>query len=242
MGIFDKLKGDKIVSPQERRKKSIEKLRNQRIAVNEHLPLLPSSDNVKVKHAEEVTKRALGCMMCIQLACSIRNGENYGEALAFVLQKLDQWNISMDDLLPKERLLIENKYTKSNTNDIFTEQDIIDVVWTYETYYALIWSLDLITNKEFGDASDICNTERAMAISGMIGELFYKEPCKLRSVEKILDMLDLYFCYHWSCVERQIRPETSIGNLNPEVVAERRRGLEWLISEETDWNEISLDT
>lgn len=242
MGIFDKLKGDKIVSPQERRKKSIEKLRNQRIAVNEHLSLLPSSENVKVKNAEEVTKRALGCMMCIQLACSIRNGENYGEALAFVLQKLDQWNISMDDLLPKERLLIENKYTKSNTNDIFTEQDIIDVVWTYETYYALIWSLDLITNKEFGDASDICNTERAMAISGMIGELFYKEPCKLRSVEKILDMLDLYFCYHWSCVERQIRPETSIGNLNPEVVAERRRGLEWLISEEKDWNKISLDT
>lgn len=35
---------------------------------------------------------------------------------------------------------------------------------------------------------------------------------------------------------------TSIGALNPEVVVERRRGLEWLFSEEEDWNDISLDT
>ncbi|MCI8654866.1 MAG: DUF4272 domain-containing protein [Clostridia bacterium] len=39
-----------------------------------------------------------------------------------------------------------------------------------------------------------------------------------------------------------MKPETNIGNLNPEVVLERRRGLEWLISKEYDWNNISLDT
>lgn len=48
--------------------------------------------------------------------------------------------------------------------------------------------------------------------------------------------------YHWACVEKQVRPETSIGKLNPEVVLERRRGLWWLISEEQDWNAVSLDT
>ena len=55
-------------------------------------------------------------------------------------------------------------------------------------------------------------------------------------------MLDLFYCYHWACVEKQIRPETKIGKLNPEVVVERRKGLEWLISEEKDWDNISLDT
>ena len=60
-------------------------------------------------------------------------------------------------------------------------------------------------------------------------------------VVQALDMLDLYYRYHWACVEKRIKPETSIGNLNPSVVVERRE-LEWLISETQDWYDISLDT
>ena len=55
-------------------------------------------------------------------------------------------------------------------------------------------------------------------------------------------MTDLYYRYHWACVEKSINPQTNIGDLNPEVVLERRKGLEWLISTKDDWNEISLDT
>ena len=76
----------------------------------------------------------------------------------------------------------------------------------------------------------------------MMTSAYVTTASRLRNVEKILDMLDLFYCYHWACVEKQIRPETETGKLNPEVVVERRRGLEWLISEEQDWNEISLDT
>ena len=54
--------------------------------------------------------------------------------------------------------------------------------------------------------------------------------------------LDLYYRYHWACVEKQANPDTPIGKLNDEVVMERRRGLEWLVSKEKDWNNISLDT
>lgn len=242
MGIFDKFKSNKILTPEERRAKTIENLKKSGIAYNPNLPLLKSSENIKLKSAEEVTKRTLGCMLCVQLACSIRNGENYIEVLSFILQQLNEWNISMEDLLPKEKLLIQNKLTQKNNTDKFSTQDIVDIIWTYETYYSLIWSLDFITNKELMDASKICNTERAIAICGMISKLFYNEPSKLRNTEKILDMLDLFYCYHWACVEKQIKPETEIGKLNPEVVAERRRGLEWLISKEKDWNNISLDT
>ena len=42
--------------------------------------------------------------------------------------------------------------------------------------------------------------------------------------------------------KRFIKPDTNIGVLDPEVVLERRKGLEWLISDIDDWNEISLDT
>ena len=176
-------------------------------------------------------------MMCIQLACSILNGEDYGESLSFVLQQLGNWKVSIDDLLPKEKLLLHNKYTKNGCSDEFTQQDLVNIAWTYEVYWSLIWALDLITDKELKNAEDVCNTERAIAISG-IG----LPSNKLKSGEKILDMLDLFYCYHWACVEKQIRPETKIGKLNPEVVMERRKGLEWLISEEKDWDNISLDT
>ena len=237
MGIFDRLRGDQAVSPEDRRRKTVEQLKRQGIAYNPHLPLLESGGDVKLKSPEEVRKRALGCMMCVQLACSINNGEDYGEALAFVLRKLNEWNISTDGLLPKERLLIQNKYTKNGCTDEFTRQDLVDIVWTYEVYWSLAWALDLITDKELANAETICDTEKAMMTSTLVSP-----SSRLRNVEKILDMLDLFYCYHWACVEKQIRPETPIGKLNPVVVVERRRGLEWLICEEKDWNEISLDT
>ena len=148
MGLFSKSFNHKILTPQERRIKTFEKLKKQKIAVNEYLPLLPPGESVKLK------------------------------------------------------------------------------------------SMDLTSDREFADASNICNTVRAVSIAGMINNI----AAGLRNIEKILDMTDLFYCYHWACEEKRIRPETSTGKLNSEVVAERRRGLEWLVSDEKDWNQISLDT
>ncbi|MCM1064366.1 MAG: DUF4272 domain-containing protein [Eubacterium sp.] len=238
MGLFDRFKNNRIITPVERRNNTIEQLKKSGIAYNPHLPLLEPDESVTLKSTEEIAKRCLGSMMCIQLACSIRNGENYGEALAFVTQQLDQWHISTDDLLPKEKVLIYNRHTTPDSTDELITQNIIDIIWTYETYWSLAWALDLVSDKELKNASKLCNTEKAMILSGLIAD----SSVKPRSVGKILDMLDLFYCYHWACVEKRLRPATAIGNLNPEVVYERRRGLEWLISEEKDWNQISLDT
>ena len=148
MGLFDKFKKNKILTPQERRDNTIEQLQKAGIATNPHLPLLEPGEKVILKSKEEIEKRCLGSMLCIQLACSINNGENYAEALSFVMQYLEKWHISVDDLLPKERLLIRNKHTVKDCTDELTKQNIIDVVWTYETYWSLIWALDLISDIE----------------------------------------------------------------------------------------------
>lgn len=65
--------------------------------------LFPRLD-VKKFHVTDDRKRALGSMISIQLACSIGNGENYGEALAIIRQLMNEWNISINDLLPKEKV------------------------------------------------------------------------------------------------------------------------------------------
>lgn len=59
---------------------------------------------------------------------------------------------------------------------------------------------------------------------------------------EILDMIDLYYNYHWACVDHRINPQTKCGELNEEVVMERRRALEWLICKDKNWDRISLDT
>lgn len=229
MGLFDRLKGSKEQSPQERRNHSIEKMKKMKVVYNEHLPLLPSNDQVKLKNAKEVKTRAMACILAIQLACSIRNGEDYVDAVSFVLDMMNQWKLTPDDFLPSEKVLFTNQ---------FTAQDVTNVIWTYEVYWVLLWALDLITDKEVMKVNKICNTERAIAIAGMMVDL----DLKLKSVDKILDMLDLMYCYHWACVEKRIKPETEIGDVKSEVVVERRKALEWLMSEEIDWNMISLDT
>lgn len=107
--------------------------------------------------------------------------------------------------------------------------------------WAVVWSLGLVD--DIKEANEICDCQKAIGlVSHCKSYEEFKKQCHTRSVDEILDMLDLYYRYHWACVEKRIHPETPIGDLNPEVVWERRRGLEWLVSEEADWYEISLDT
>lgn len=229
MAIFNKLKRNKVLTPQERRAQSIEKLKKMKVAYNAHLPLLESSDHIRIKTLEDIKRRTLACFLSVQLACSIRNGEDYVESVSFLLDLAKKWGLTFDDFLSKEKLLFTNQ---------FTIQDVVDVGWTYEIYWVLLWVLDLITDKEVMKVTDICNTERAMAIAGLINDL----DLKLRNVDKILDMADLLYCYHWACVEKRLNPEIEIGKIKSEVVEERRRGFEWLMRDEVDWNAISLDT
>ena len=92
-------------------------------------------------------------------------------------------------------------------------------------------------------SDDICDCEKATALLSEKADCNeFKKSCRLRSIEEILDMTDLYFRYHWACVEKRLKPETQTGNLNPDVVIERRKALEWVISDEYDWNDIALNT
>ena len=238
MGLFGRENGSIFLTPADRREATLKKLKKQKIAVNEHLPLLPTCEEVKLKSLEEVKKRASGSFLCAMLACSIAQNENYQDSVEFVLSKMYEWDLYQDDLLPKEQTLIWNRHTKKGNEADILRQNVIDVAWSYETCYALLWSLELLVDRELGNATRRCDVKAAMFSSSLIND----PSTKLRSVDRILSMLDLYYCYHWACVEKQIRPETPVGKLNPEVVLERRRGLEWLISEERDWNEVALDT
>ena len=231
MGLFN-IFSNKIITPEERRSKTIAKLKEQGIAVNEHLPLLPSSENVTFKSEDEIMNRIIAAFTAIQVACSIRNGEDYNDAVSFMLDYMKKCKGNESYLLEKERKILENNYS---------QQDVVDVIWTYECVFTLMWAIGYKADKYELDVSNICNGDFVMYDMANIAQGTNIKP-KLINKEKILNTLDLFYCYHWACVEKRINPETPIGNINPEVVVERRRALEWLICDTEDWNDVSLNT
>ncbi|MDO5558920.1 MAG: DUF4272 domain-containing protein [Oscillospiraceae bacterium] len=222
---------EQILSSVQRRENSNTKIKKLGIACFEQLPLLPDSSQVKIRDIDQICSRAVACLLSTQLACDLANSENSKQSTELFSKLLTNFGVE-NELIAKEKRLFDNKYS---------QQDIVDVIWTYEAYWSLVWALGLVDDIEIPD--DICDCHTAVhLVADCKNYDTFKESCSLRDTDQILDMLDLYYRYHWACEDKRLKPDTNIGSLNPEVVVERRRGLEWLISEETDWNDISLDT
>lgn len=222
---FDCFYAERII----RREISNSILYKQNIVCLEELQTIKSSNLVKLKSLDEICKKALASFFIIQLVCDIQNGkcEDSVEKFSKLLKK---FNV-LDYLNIKEKKILEGTYDK---------QDLIDIDWEYETYWTLIWALNFV--EDISDASDICDCNYAIKIVEECNSYEdFKNKCKLRDVNEILDMVDLYYRYYWACKEKIVNPETSIGRLNSDVVVERRRGLEWIISDTKDWYNISLD-
>ena len=216
----------------ERKRISNEKISSMGIPICEGLTILEDEMKDDFRSLEEICKRAIACLISIQLACDINNGAKYNEAKDYCLNLLNSYGV-YDYLISKEKRLFDGNYSN---------QDVLDVTWSYECYWSLVWALGLVDDDEY-NPNTICDCERAIQLvseSKTLEDFINK--CNLRDLDDILGMLDLYYRYHWACVEKRINPDTFIADLNPEVVYERRRGLEWLFSDEDDWFEISLDT
>jgi len=230
MGIFSAFKITKDVTPEERRAKNNSFIKSSGIACFENLPMIEDEIKEKFKDIDTICKRAITSLLIIQLAFDANTG-NYEEGREGIIKWLDKFDVK-ECLIPKEKALLDGEYTK---------QDAIDISWTYEAYWSLVWALGLVN--DIKKPYDICDCRTAINLVASC-ESFneFKNKCKIRDINEIVNMLDLYYRYHWACVEKQVNPNTNIGLLNPGVVVERRRGLEWLFSEEDDWNKISLDT
>lgn len=215
----------------ERREKSNTKIKNMGIACLENLPTREDAQGQKLKSLDVICKRAIACLLSTQIACDINENGNYEESKELFTKLLKEFSVE-EYLNDKEKRIFNGEYTP---------QDAIDVTWTYEAYWSLVWVLGLI--EDISLPSNICDCEKAIKLVGDNKNFDeFKSKCKLRDVNEILDMLDLYYRYHWACEEKRINPNTDIGNLNPDVVIERRRGLEWLFAIEDDWFKILLDT
>ena len=217
-------------TPEQRKNESENFIQKKHIAFLGSLPMLPASNEVTVKSVDVICKRAVASLLSTQISAEIR--DNGAERIGFFVDLMKQFGVS-DALNPQEKRLLEPNPTA---------QDILNIEWEYEAYWSLVWALGLV--EDITDGGTICDCEKAiMLVAGVKSYDEFKSRCKLRDTEEIMDMLDLYYRYHWATVQhRAVDPKLPIGNLNEEIVMERRRGLQWLISEEDDWFEIAMHT
>lgn len=212
-----------------RREENNDFLRKAGIAVSDTLPCQRRDEETALRSVESVARRAIACFLTVQLACDIGQGR-YAQSIAVLNPLYDRYGVR-DCLNAKERRIVEGSYS---------QQDAIDLDWAYEDFWALCWCLGLV--EDIRDAGQLCDCRRAIDImnNSPTWEAFLGQ-CALRPKQEILDMLDLFCRCHWAICEHRVNPAAPMGNLDPSVVIERRRALEWVFSMAADWYELQMN-
>ena len=219
-----------FVEASDRKRRSIEVLRAQGIPYIEELPVIESSYEVTGKSLEEIAKRAIVLCISCNFASDILSNKKkryLKESKKFFLKLLDTFNVK-DHMTKEEKELFEKM-----------DKDLaIQISWQLEGYLILIWTLGLIDEIEFPDVLVDPDSVTSLVSSCDTYKEFL-EQCQLRDVEDVLDLADLTYRYNWYCVESRINDDEPI--INPEIVMERHRALNWLLSDQK-WDKVEIDT
>lgn len=222
------------MSPLERKEKSIEILKANKVPYMEGLPVIEDANEIEMRSVKEIAKRAIACLISIQVACDINSGENIEESREFFKGFLERYKVK-EELTDNEKEIIFGSPDK---------QVVINMAWKYEAYWTLIWALGIVDKLEY--PSQICDCNFAIrAVADYEDFNDFMKTVKLRSIEEILDEADLIYRYNWACVNARIHGENPPAGLDSGVVFERHWGLNWLIGKGTyndNWDSVSTDT
>ncbi|MFG0293753.1 MAG: DUF4272 domain-containing protein [Phycisphaerales bacterium JB050] len=204
------------------------RLRNQKravklgYAINPHLPTLDSPTSAR--SLTEATDR----LLCLTAVVASAYGFPKNDAKRWLSEH------GLDSALAESER--EFLASESDTDEVKSQ-----FRWQVETIWAMSWGLQLVRKLNFAkECSDklvkLLPDPREFA---PLDE--FSNRCKLRSVTELLRATDLAYCLHWSIMQAYLNGKAAPGRVPPLVVVERRRALEWLISED-DWDEVCMDT
>ena len=201
------------------RKQSLNIVKRLGYPINERLPILDES--VIARTEDNIVDRLIA-MLCVA-ACA------YG----FDSQKASIWinrESKSDSLTLKERnFLLDKTGNKSS----FMLQ--IEGMW------ALAWSINAIPSLDFGEpcSQDFVKRLPDLKCDGSASK--FRDAARIRDLSEIVSACDTAYCLHWAIRDSQLRNIKRPGKVEEYVIVERRRALEWLLTDEP-WEDISLDT
>jgi hypothetical protein len=236
MGIFTGIDDRQynLDEAQMRKKRSIEILKAHNVPYIQHLPVIETANNVKIRTVEEIAQRAVTCLLAIQVACDAAGAPgNFKKSRKFFGEKLIE--LGLEGFLTQK----EQKIFKGKCNN----QDFVSMTWKYEAYWILLWALGIVEQLDY--PSEACDCEFAIhAVADCNSMNDFMKKVKLRDISEILDEADLIFRYDWACVDARIHEEEAPAGLDPDVVYERHCGLNWLIDADgaDDWDNVATNT
>lgn len=148
------------------------------------------------------------------------------------------------DWLTRHDLLVflsaEEEALLQKDNDELTEQELINLRWSLESLWALMWATgmtdELQPTEWCGDnmASLLPNLEQNEDNSKLA------QVRQLRPVEELYRMLDYYYRLHWYCVDERLNGREAV--ISESLVYERRKALEWVFNRAMDWDNVEMST
>jgi hypothetical protein len=211
--------GDAAMStPEAIRKFSLETAKRLGFSVSESLPLLDPID--RSRSQVEIINRLLA-MNCVA-ACAY--GFDRNRALQWAMRES-----ANESLTPKEL-----RFLRGDPCDKTQFMLQIEGMW------ALGWCLNHVSELDFSAECSSSFVQILPDLKHDQASTAFRKSSSLRPLDAIVAQCDLAYCLHSGLVDRGLTAKLKLG-IQPFAIIERRRALEWAISDDP-WDELSLDT
>jgi hypothetical protein len=208
----------------QRKERSEGLLKAEKVPYIEHLPVIESEKEAKIRDEADVELRAL-CLVIVAV-----KGEGLEqEAIDDLVSKYGL----AKHFTPKEKAFIANPSP--------TQHDKVQFVWRYESAWVMLWALGFIDTLSRPD--QIADVPKLAEIIRSHTTESFQANGKLRKASELLDQADLIYRYHWAVTDARINGREPPAGLDGSVVYERHYSLNWLIGYmDEEWDDISTDT
>jgi Domain of unknown function (DUF4272) len=183
------------------------------------LPLLDEQKPLRSK--DEIVDRLLA-MLCVAAT-----------AYGFDHAKANDWlkrQATTDQLTGTERSYLA---TGVGNKQQFMRQ--IEGMW------ALAWAIGLVLDLDFASRCSQAFVTMLPNLKADNSAVEFRSKAFVRPAIEIIAALDLAYCLHWAVRDAELSATPMLGKVDPWIIVERRRALEWLVSENS-WDDVQMDT
>lgn len=185
---------------------------------------LPLMDRTQVRPRKEIVARALvmNAMMQIYFGAPI--------------EVLDGWlyeNGLEDHVSPHEGSILSRK------NEDLSNEERYYFYWYIEGLWTLMWVGSLIPELPVNQSVQGTLASLAPNLQANEDGSKFELHMRIRPFPEVFKMLDLYYRSHWFTNDSLVNSYDT-GSLNPYVIKERRRALEWCLQPSTSWDDVVL--
>ncbi|EMI41892.1 hypothetical protein RRSWK_05707 [Rhodopirellula sp. SWK7] len=207
-------------------------LRNRLVDPVEALLPLRGVEEIRLRDASDVARRAIALFLVATRAESILTGKPID-----IERMKARCPIGYASLTPRERAFFDTEPSPATQASL--AQAATELAWRYEALMALQWALDMQFELAWPDEhADLTAVTRLMID---LPDEAIIEQARLRTAGELLDAAELHYqCFHAIVQSQQTQNDLS-GILDPGVVCERLIAISWIcgLSGESEWDETS---